>query len=503
MHVDAQAQPVTGSETDVLIIGAGPTGLMLGCELARRGVDCTVVDQAGQIDRRTRAVMVHAASLEQLEDLGVREDVERRAVPQRRISFYTRDAAAFTIDFTRLDTPYSYYLNVPQPEVEEVLAETFTRLGGRLIRGLRYQAHREEGGQVIAELVGERGGVRSVSRYLVGADGAGSAVRQQLGVDFSGVTYPMSYLLAEGHPLVEPDRDESAMYVGPGGAVSLLPLPEGRIRVAGPASPELLARDATVSLDHFQSAVDQLGFGDKLRLAGAERLTQYQVHERLAGRFSVGRVALAGDAAHLNSPAGGQAMNTGFGDAAGLAWRLSHLLRDESRDLLADYARERRGFAAEVTRSTAVLGLLQDMRNAATDTQHAAIQDKLAGYAGVWSQLYAVYADERAADTGDAHEQPSTLTRGSRLPRHVPDAERFTLLLRPGQRGPADPDALGDPRVARGSLVGELTTQQAARLPDGAAAVLVRPDRHVEAVLDDVPEAPSAIDRLATDGVPA
>lgn len=116
------------------------------------------------------------------------------------------------------------------------------------------------------------------------------------------------------------------MYIGPAGAVSLLPLPQGTVRIAGPVSPEALDRDSELSTRHFQETVDTLGFGPALRFERVDRIAHYQVHERLAERFTHGRTVLAGDAAHLNSPAGGQAMNTGFGDAWALAWRLDALL---------------------------------------------------------------------------------------------------------------------------------------------------------------------------------
>ncbi|MFF3245340.1 FAD-dependent monooxygenase [Streptomyces sp. NPDC002870] len=482
---------VTHTGTDVLIIGAGPTGLMLGCELRRRGVDCLVVDRESRIDRRTRAVMVHAAGLEQFEALGLRAELEARGVPQQRISFHTYRGVTHTIDFAGLDTAYPYYLNVPQPEVEAVLAAAYRDMGGTLIRSLRYERHTQEAGSVRAELTGEAGPHFVTARHLVGADGAGSTVRERLGIEFPGVTYPMSYLLAEGTPAVQVDRGESAMYIGPAGAVSLLPLPDGLVRIAGPVSAAQLDRDTTVEVTEFQSTVDRLGFGSRLRLAEARRVAHYQVHERLADRFRTGGAVLAGDAAHLNSPAGGQAMNTGFGDAAALAWRLGHPLdgADPGRGgpgPLDDYARERRAFAADVARTTGVLGLLDAMRDAVTPAAHQAVQDALSGLAEAWSQLYVTYpaAD---SDGGGPQERPHRdayrLRPGARVPGHTPDPRRFTLLLPPGGDPSAAAWATGIPAD---TLSAGQTPRQAALLPV-PAAVLVRPDGHVAAVLPESP----------------
>ncbi|NKZ01124.1 FAD-dependent monooxygenase [Nocardiopsis alborubida] len=390
--MDEPVRSAVAVDCEVLVVGAGPTGLALGCELRRRGTDCVVVDRAMGIDSRARAVMVHAASLEWLEGLGVRGRIEEAALRMRRIAFHVLNGADYVVDFADLPTPCPYYLNVPQPEVERVLEQTYLSSGGRLLRGAEYTGHREESGYLLAEMRPADGVAvtrRIRARYLVGADGAGSAVRAHLGVDFPGTTYPMSYLLAEGVPgdgLTAPD-DESAMFVGPSGAVSVLPLPEGRIRVAGPVTPELLEREEALTADAFRGAVDGLGFGSRLYMATIDRVTHYQVHERLADRFRVGRALLAGDAAHLNSPAGGQAMNTGFADAVDLAGRLETVLSGAPAALLDGYEAVRRPAAARVARSTGVAGLLQTMREATTEPERAFVRARLDGLAHEWSQL--------------------------------------------------------------------------------------------------------------------
>ncbi|MEV7561385.1 NAD(P)/FAD-dependent oxidoreductase [Streptomyces sp. NPDC089795] len=484
--------------TDVLVVGAGPTGLMLGCLLAHHGVDCTVIDRREDIDPRTRAVMVHAAGLEILDTLGLRTAVEDRGVRQLRIDFHTPHEALFTVDFTALDTAFPYYVNVPQPEVEAVLADHFTATGGRLLRGLRYTGHHEDEHTVTARTVADDGPHTITARHLVGADGASSAVRTALGIDFPGITYPMSYLLAEGAPLRPADPDASAMYIGPAGAVSLLPLPQGTVRIAGPVSSELLDRDGELGIRHFQETVDTLGHGPALRFERVDRIAHYQVHERLAERFTRGRTVLAGDAAHLNSPAGGQAMNTGFGDAWALAWRLAAPGDTTRAALLADYDRERRAAAAEVARTTAVLPLLDSMRRATTAPARSSVQESLTGYAEAWSQLYLRYrptgtapedttaatapedtTDAGTAAGGTAAGRPALPPRaehrlhpGARVPGHRPEPGHHTWLHLPG----TPPDRTHLPPRTR---TAELTPTQRAWLPAGATAVLVRPDGHV------------------------
>ncbi|WP_424217511.1 FAD-dependent monooxygenase (plasmid) [Streptomyces sp. BI20] len=477
---------------DVLIAGAGPTGLMLGALLRRLGVDVVLLEPRTGIDPRTRAVMVHAAALELFDTLGLHEALDARGVRCRRIDFHTphteRLGGPFRVDFADLagDTPFPHYLNVPQPAVEELLEAEFTARGGRILRGARLARFESGPHGVDAVAVDAEGAEpRFAARVLIGADGAGSTVRTALGVDFPGTTYPMSYLLAEGLPVLDPDPETSAMYVGPGGAVSLLPLPDGQVRVAGPVSATAaLDRETALDPELFRREVDALGHGDALRLARLDRTAHYQVHERLADTFRVGPVLLAGDAAHLNSPAGGQAMNTGFGDAWALAWRLAAMLGGAPDTLLDDYARERRAAAAQVARTTAVLPLLTRMREADTPAARAAVDEALRGHAAAWSRLYPHHEPGREGTgpetVGADLPAPAEhrLRPGARVPGHRPTLGRHTLLHRPGARPPAGEG----PELPPGTLAAALTPGQLARLdrhdPE-AVAVLVRPDGHV------------------------
>ncbi|MFL1431941.1 MULTISPECIES: FAD-dependent monooxygenase [unclassified Nocardiopsis] len=398
-------------DCEVLVIGAGPTGLAVGCELRRRGTDVLVAEKAAGIDPRARAVMVHAGALEWLDGHGLRTRIESAGLRRDRIVFHvgtgtgagagTGTGESYTVDFTDLPTPHPYYVNVPQPEVERVLEEAYLGLGGRLLRGAAYTGHREEPGHLVAELAGpgQAGPVRVRARYLVGADGAGSTVRDRLGIAFPGTTHPAPYLLCEGTPGPATDVDPtgSAMFVGPAGAVSVLPLPGGRLRIAGPVTADVPDGDEALTLDAFRAAVDGLGFGDRLRMDTVERLARYRVHERLADRFRVGRALLAGDAAHLNPPAGGQAMNTGFADAADLAARLEDVLSGAPAGVLDGYEAVRRPAAARVARSTRVADLLQAMRDAATGTERAFVRGALSGLAREWSQLPAGAARREVA----------------------------------------------------------------------------------------------------------
>ncbi|MEC3977527.1 FAD-dependent monooxygenase [Amycolatopsis sp. H20-H5] len=389
-------------DSDVLVVGAGPAGLMLALELQHRGVSCLVVDKADHIDTRTRAVMVHAHSLELLDELGVARRILAEGVAQKRIAFHLADGRSFGIDFTALDSRFPCYVNIDQPTFERVLTERFTGRGGRIVRDTRYVSHTEteDGGVLSSVRQGDL--VREVrSRFIAGCDGASSAVRIELfGDEFPGVTLPFSYLLGEGRPRHELPGDESAMYVSDTGVVSVLPLPRGRFRVAGPfGGTRRLTSVDRLSEKDYTAALDQLGFTARLRLDPLDELAFYAVHQRVAPRLRYGRAFLLGDAAHLNAPAGGQAMNLGLDDAHDLAGRLAQVLGgtlDEAKveQLLEDYHTERHARAHEVIASTDVNDLLTAMRTAADEADLAAITQKLTTLAAVWSQLPALRAQE-------------------------------------------------------------------------------------------------------------
>ncbi len=390
-------------EVDVLVVGAGPTGLMMSLELQQRGLSVLCVDRSAEIDPRTRAVMVHARSLELLEQLDVATELVATGVRQQRISFHLHTGASYRIDFTGLPSAHPYYLNIDQPAFEAGLARQFTARGGRLQHGAQYLSHLDLADRVVS-LVKIGPTVHQVrSRFVAGCDGATSAVRIGLFADeFPGRTFPFSYLLGEGRPASELPTDESSMYLSETGVVSVLPLPGGRLRVAGPFGGELqLGRDQQLSLAVYESALDQLGFGVRLRLEPVETLAFYAVHERVAPRFRVGNAFLLGDAAHLNAPAGGQAMNSGLADAHDLAGRIDEVVRGglvgaQRESVLEGYHTERQSAAHAVIRSTDTRELLGRMRTATNPREIADLDAELDALALVWSQLPARQPEESA-----------------------------------------------------------------------------------------------------------
>jgi 2-polyprenyl-6-methoxyphenol hydroxylase-like FAD-dependent oxidoreductase len=333
--------------TDVLIVGAGPVGLTLAASLQARGVDVLLVDKAAEVARTSRAAVIHARTLEVLHGIDVSDELVRRGVIVPRFTVRDRDRALLTIDFDGLPTRYPYTLMLPQDITEDVLTGRLAELGGRVHRPYELARLEQDGDGVTATMVG---GETVRASYVVGADGMHSAVREQIGIGFTGDTYAQSFVVADVHLDWDFDDSEVMLYFAPAGLLVVAPLPGGRHRIVATAdvAPEHPDRD------HIQALLDARGPQKRPALVkDVVWSSRFRVHHRLADRYREGRVFLAGDAAHVHSPAGGQGMNTGIQDAVALAARLASVLRDAADERVLDgYEAQRRPIAADVVAFT-------------------------------------------------------------------------------------------------------------------------------------------------------
>jgi 2-polyprenyl-6-methoxyphenol hydroxylase-like FAD-dependent oxidoreductase len=336
--------PTQSLDTDVLIVGAGPTGLALACALALRGVRSSVVDRQAAGNNTSRAAVIHARTLEVLEPLGVTATLVSRGLQAQRFTIRDRDRVLIPIGFGDLPTRYPYTLMVSQAVTEQVLLDRLVALGGGVRRPCTLLRLTQDERAVTATLDDGR---TLRARYVVGCDGMHSAVREQVGIPFSGGSYGESFVLADvrlgGDAL---PRDEVVLYFSPAGMVVVAPLPDGvhRIVAVVDEAPE------HPSAAFVQELLDARG-PQRQRATVQEVLwgSRFRVHHRIADTYRAGRVLLAGDAAHVHSPAGGQGMNVGLLDAVSLATALQRALAGDDAALDA-YAAQRRPVARQVVK---------------------------------------------------------------------------------------------------------------------------------------------------------
>ncbi|MFF9148905.1 FAD-dependent monooxygenase [Streptomyces sp. NPDC014861] len=456
-------------DTDVVICGAGPTGLVLALDLARRGVRALLLERADGLFPGSRGKGLQPRSQEVLDDLGVLPGVLAAGGPYPRMLAWEGTERRGEWDMIERSepteqVPYADTLLIPQSRTQELLYERLTALGGGVRFGAALTGFRRDAEHVEVRLnTGET--VRA--GYLVGADGGRSTVRRALGIGMAGETVdPRPMLVADVRiaPGTVADRDHWHVWRAADGGVALCPLPgdDGLFQLAATFEDESAAVDTTPDGVRALLAARTPLTGDAI--TDVPWASDHRVRAALADRFREGRVFLAGDAAHVHSPAGGQGLNTGVQDAYNLGWKLAQvLLHGAPAALLDTYEAERRPVAADV------LGLSTRLHRASADG--AAVQR-----GGEVRQLGLGYRDsDLAVDTRP--ETPEDAVRaGDRAPdgRYGEDrlfdlfrGPHFTLLT----AGTAEPPAVLPERV------------RAARIPAGGpygtGVLLIRPDGYV------------------------
>ncbi|WP_433756651.1 FAD-dependent monooxygenase [Nocardia sp. CA-135398] len=335
------------SHTDVLIVGAGPVGMALAASLADKGVAAVLIDKQAEGANTSRAAVVHARTLEVLTELEVTDELVARGIIVPRATVRERDRVLLHVGFDDLPTDYPYTLLIPQDITEAVLLRRLSNLGGSVIRPCELTSLTQDTDGVTATTTS---GEQIRARYAVGADGMHSLVREQSGIGFQGDTYAQSFVLADA--LLDGDVPEAEirLYFSPEGVTVLAPLPGGHHRIVATVDEAPPEPDH----DHVQNLLTARGpQADPAIVREIVWSSRFRVHHRLAEHYRTGRIFLAGDAAHVHSPAGGQGMNTGLQDALNLAAKLAAVIREGAPDATLDaYETERRPVAEEVVAFT-------------------------------------------------------------------------------------------------------------------------------------------------------
>jgi len=340
---------------NVLIVGAGPTGLALALWLTKQGVAVRIIDKTAGPGTTSRALAVHARTLELYQQLDLADAVVAAgyAVPGMRLWLGGREAARIPFDEIASDlTPYGFLHIFPQDEHERLLSERLEALGVQVERSTELAGYVEEGDLVVARLRGAAGGERIVNAaFIAGCDGAHSKVREIMATGYPGGTYPQVFYVADvagdgpafnGDLNVELDESDF---------LAVFPLADrGRIRLIGSIRPGEGQDLDKLTFDDISDRATRLL---KLKVDTVNWFSTYHISHRVTEHFRRGRAFLLGDAAHIHTPVGGQGMNTGIGDAINLAWKLEAVLAGSaSMALLDTYEAERRAFALRLVHTT-------------------------------------------------------------------------------------------------------------------------------------------------------
>ena len=354
-------------DTDVLIIGAGPSGLTLAASLVKNGIATTVVDRQAAGANTSRAAVVNARTLEVLEDLDVARRLVKKGIQAPRFTIRDRARTLIPIDFSELPTDYPYSLMVPQSTTEKLLLDRLVQLGGSVIRPKMLTSITQGADAVTATF--DDGDI-ILARYAVGADGIHSTVREQSGIGFEGGVYGESFVLADVRLSGEAPADEVILFWAKAGLTVVAPLPGDIFRIVAPVAdaPE------QPSAQYIQQILDSRGPGaGRMVVTDVIWGSRFRIHHRVADTYRAGRLLLSGDAAHVHSPAGGQGMNLGIQDAVALADALAGVLGGAPDGTLDDYSAVRRMIAQQVVEMTDRLTRLATLPRVARRVRNAAI----------------------------------------------------------------------------------------------------------------------------------
>jgi 2-polyprenyl-6-methoxyphenol hydroxylase-like FAD-dependent oxidoreductase len=462
----------------ILIVGAGPVGLTMAAELARYGVPVRLIDRNPEPTQTSKALVVWSRTLELMDRMGCTQAFLDKGLRAQRATMRSGGRVLGHTDFDEIASAYNFALMIPQSDTEALLAEHLSRLGVAVERQVELTGFVDQNDKVEATLRHADGKEEVFhTPWLIGCDGAHSAVRHGLAVEFRGSAQGDDWMLAdvrlEGDGA--PPGDEIATYLHRDGPFVIFPIPGGRARViatVGKTDPTHPRADPTLA--DVQGMIDSRT-GGGFRPSDPVWLSNFRINERKVSDYRLGRAFLAGDAAHVHSPAGGQGMNTGMQDALNLAWKMAMVMRGQAdASLLESYSPERTLVGDMVLRNASLLTDVGTLSNPAAQGLRNLALHTLLGFQMVRNKMAMTMSEI------EIEYARSPLSRG----------RGAGARLAPEQYGGAPPGAGSEPRFVLYAADREKGAALGARYPDLLAAdprtppqeevlLIVRPDGYV------------------------
>ena len=330
------------NEIDVLIIGAGPTGLVAASELARHNISCKIIDKLGSPLDKSRAVGIHARTLELFEKMGIVDQFLKKGKKVQKVGSIVKGKvkASFQIDLENLTTNYPYFWFLEQYDTEKILTKHLESYGISVERNVELKGFTYLDKKIISNL---STGESITSSYILGCDGANSRVREVMDVSFEGGDYSDLFLLADVKADWPYENNQVWICPSPKGVLVRFPLNDGelsRFIIVGQICKEF-TKEKPLTLQEFNCIADEILSGH-LNMKECAWITPFYLKHRCVASYKKGNAFLLGDAAHVHSPVGGQGMNTGIQDACNLAWKLSYVIKNQiPENILETYQEER------------------------------------------------------------------------------------------------------------------------------------------------------------------
>ncbi|MGA2551498.1 MAG: FAD-dependent monooxygenase [Burkholderiaceae bacterium] len=488
----------------VLIVGAGPVGLTMASELKRFGVAVRIIDKSPQRTDKSKALIVWSRTLELLDRGGGSQPFVDAGMKVEAVNIMAGEKQIGRLALSGVRTPYPYGLMLPQSETERLLEERLSTFGVGVERCVELLSIENDAQEVRAVLRLASGEEQTVlTDWLVGCDGAHSAVRHGVGAPFTGQTMDSDWLLADVHLKGYPYPDsEASVYWHQDGVFIIFPISPGRYRLIADLPPSGADHPPTPTLEDIQKVIDRRG-PSGIRAFDPIWLAGFRINGRKVSRYRWGRSFLVGDAAHVHSPAGGQGMNTGMQDAFNLAWKLAMVIQKRGFESLLDsYSSERSAIGDQVLKAADRLTEVGTTKNPVAQAVRNLVGQVLLGLgpiqsavARTMSEVSIGYPDSPLNGSSFGHEGPQPGERiepvSGRAPVGSGSAPRFALFAR------------------RSAATSELISHFAALLDPELRAPyredgiwLVRPDGYVACSADDAGVIARYLEAISGSGVP-
>ncbi|WGR73801.1 MULTISPECIES: FAD-dependent monooxygenase [unclassified Bradyrhizobium] len=469
----------------VLVVGAGPVGQTMALELARYGVSVRIIDKMPVRSDKSRAVALWSRTLELLDRTGTTDDLLAIGNKVSAATILAGGRLIGRVDFGDVQSPYPFALMVPQCDTEAVFERHLERFGVKSELGVELIDFSQDGDGVSAT-IRSADGREQTERFdwLIGCDGAHSPIRHRLGFEFGGDTMGNDWTLGDFHMSGWPFAlSELVTYWHEDGVLVFFPMGPGRYRLIASLGPSTGETPAAPTLQQFQALVDRRGPGG-LVLKDSLWTTAFRINERQVANYRSGRIFLAGDSAHVHSPAGGQGMNTGMQDAFNLAWKLALVCHGISTApaLLDSYNVERKAVGAAVIHSTGRLTKTATLHNHAARHLRNFVAHVVMGIGPVRQAMAESMTEVSVGYPQSPLNGPSSnngLAAGVRVPPVDGEAPygsgnspRFSLLAAPGEAQEAEEIVSRHPQLVE-PMIRPITP--------GAGLRLVRPDGYLAA----------------------
>jgi 2-polyprenyl-6-methoxyphenol hydroxylase-like FAD-dependent oxidoreductase len=412
------------TESPLLIVGAGPVGLTMACELARHGVHCRIIDKAAERSQASKALAIFPRTLEVFEMMGVSEPILKAGLRLRGIRIHSRAERIAGIELSSIQSPYPFVLSLPQSETERMLIEHLDSFGVSVERNRELVGLTQTDNFVRAVIRDANGREETVeSAWLLGCDGAHSATRHLLETEFQGAPYDESFVIADVKVEGAVSKDVANLFFSDEGIFAIIAFNSEYSRIIANIPVESRDQDLPdFTFEEIQAIAERRG-PPGLRLSDPIWISRFHISHRIVSQFRKLRVFLAGDSAHIHSPAGGQGMNTGIQDAFNLAWKLALVVSDRAPiQLLGSYHIEREPVARGVLNLTDRITRVATIRNPIVQAARNILLPVVSGIDFLEEKI----ADRLAELTVNYRSSPIVENHGTGAPRagdRAPDAE--------------------------------------------------------------------------------